>query len=151
MQFFDTADAVMFVSSLTFYRENLSRHESPDCVNALTDSLECFKEINSSKILNHSLTVLILSKFDLLAKAMKSHPVVEYLPEYKGLLSEDVTDEVKRQFCKLIVQKFKDVLPKNRELSVQIASCNNTKAISSILADTFNRIIVTAMKNSGIF
>ncbi len=150
MQFFDDSNAIMFVTSLTFYSEYLRKDEDPKRTNALIDSVNCFKEINQSRMLKHSLNILLLSKFDLLGTRMAQSPIGDFFPEHAEAFKGDGTDEEKRAWSNMVIKMFKTASPEKREFMVHVASCNNTQAVSVILASVTGHILSKVLTNAGI-
>jgi guanine nucleotide-binding protein G(i) subunit alpha len=151
IQFFDNASAVMFVTSLTFYREYLKKEESPDMPNALLDSVECFRDINKSPLMKHDMCVLIMSKFDLIGRLMQTDRIEKHFPEVAGHYGDFITAEDKRQFVTFVSKKFEKVLPKNREFAAHIVTCNDTGAVSAVLHSITQNIVFRILKTNGIF
>uniref|UniRef100_A0A914XF24 Uncharacterized protein n=1 Tax=Plectus sambesii TaxID=2011161 RepID=A0A914XF24_9BILA len=78
---FDDVHAVLFITSLSEYNQNLMEDES---VNRMHDSMDLFDSICNNEWFTDTSMILFLNKKDLFAEKIKHDSIKTALPEYKG-------------------------------------------------------------------
>ncbi|KAI9345811.1 guanine nucleotide binding protein, alpha subunit [Zopfochytrium polystomum] len=79
--FFDDVNAIIFVGSLGCYDQKL---EEDSELNRMEDSVSAFGCICNHTLLKHIPIILFLNKTDVFANKVKTSPIEQYFPDYKG-------------------------------------------------------------------
>lgn len=79
--YFDNVNAVLFVTDLSAYDQNLVEDAS---INRMKDALELYKRICDNIIFENTFTVLFLNKVDIYEKKVLMIPIALHFPDYTG-------------------------------------------------------------------
>jgi hypothetical protein len=74
---------LVYIAALSDY--NKKCYED-DTSNRLEESLQVFEDVINNNFFKNSTIVLLLNKFDVFSDKMKTVPVSEYFPDFKGKL-----------------------------------------------------------------
>jgi tRNA U34 5-carboxymethylaminomethyl modifying GTPase MnmE/TrmE len=92
---FENVTAVLYVAAISEYDQVLYED---DTTNRLHESLTLFQEICESPWFQETSLILFLNKRDLFAEKIKTVPLSNLFPEYRGKTYQDAADFVRRLF-----------------------------------------------------
>jgi len=125
---FQDVTAVIFCVSLSCYNQHLQEDVG---VQRMTDSLELFDEIINNQWFKNTPVILFLNKVDLFKQKLKTTPIVNCFPDYKG--NPQDTDEA----IAFIRRKF---FAKNKNPDKQIHTHVTCATDTNNIATVFNTV-----------
>jgi GTPase SAR1 family protein len=125
--YFDTAETILFVTSLSCYDQTLV--EDPT-INRAADAIALFQSVCNMQLLEKTGIILFLNKRDLFEKKVRKIPIKSYFPEYGGR-EFSVTDGLK-----FFQQKYMASTKSRMHFtSYHYICCTDTDSMSKLLTD----------------
>jgi len=138
---FDAVTAVLFVAAISEYDQVLFED---DTTNRIEEALSLFEEICNSRWFRETSMILFLNKRDLFEKKIKTSPISDHFPEYKG---GDDANAGNTFFTELFLSKNKNPSKQIYPLVTCATDKNNVQHVFNSVKDT---IIRTSLKDGGL-
>eukprot|EP00475_Leptophrys_vorax_P044254 TRINITY_DN879_c0_g1_i1.p1 TRINITY_DN879_c0_g1~~TRINITY_DN879_c0_g1_i1.p1 ORF type:complete len:360 (+),score=111.42 TRINITY_DN879_c0_g1_i1:199-1278(+) len=138
---FDAVTAVLFVAAISEYDQVLFED---DTTNRIEEALTLFEEICNSRWFRDTSMILFLNKRDLFERKIKTSPIADYFPEYKG--GDDVVAG-HNFFTELFLSKNKNPSKQIYPLVTCATDRNNIEHVFNSVKDT---IIRASLKDGGL-
>lgn len=127
LKLFDNVTAVLFITSMSEYDQNLYEDENK---NRMVESLELFEEILELPYFKKTSIIVFFNKYDLFKEKIKKVDIGKYFNHYKGGFDED-------NGAKFIESIF---LSKNKLHSRKIISHRTNATDTDLIKNIFNDI-----------
>lgn len=144
ISFFDDAEAILFVASVSAYDQVLE--EDPQ-VNRLVDTLELFDAVVNNKLLKYTDIILFLNKIDLLPLKLDISPFKNFIPAYDGV------NEAKSvlKFVKIMFKLVNKTSAEQRNIYVHNTHATDKKSMTVIVVAMTEIVMKLNIRNSGVF
>ncbi len=138
---FEGARTIIFMAAISEY--NISIMED-DSVNRMREALGLFDSIVNSRWFNKTSIILFLNKIDLFAEKIKTVPISDYFPDYKG--GDDYDDA-----CAYFRGRFESLVQGDgKQIYTHFTCATDSKQIKFVM-DAVNDIVVKdSLKQAGL-
>jgi len=140
---FSIVDAVLFVSSLSCYDQNL--YEEDD-VNAMGESIRLFGLVLNMRYFRQTSMILFLNKADLFEEKIKHKSIrLCFGDEYQG---EDGDAKAALEFITTYFLKMNEI--PDRQIYTHVTTATNSENVKKVFHDVQHAVVVKALGRNGI-
>lgn len=141
VDYFDDVTAIIFITSLSCYDQNMAENPS---MNQMNDALGLFQIIVSLPQFKITSLILFLSKIDLFKKKIKTSPIENYFPDYDG--GDDYAKAISYFGGKIIsLNKNKD-----KQIFTHLTWATDTKSMKVVFTVVTETVRRENLKNAGL-
>jgi len=137
---FENVTAVLYVAAISEYDQVLYED---DTTNRLHESLTLFAEICDSPWFQDTSLILFLNKRDLFAEKIKTVPLTNLFPEYRGKTYQDAADFVRRLF------EAKNTSP-DKQIYTHLTCACDTGNIQAVFNAVKDIVIKRGLSRAGL-
>lgn len=139
---FEDVTAIIFLVAISEYDQVLIEDES---VNRMQEALTLFDSICNSRWFEKTSTILFLNKTDLFKQKLKTSPLVEYFPDYKGANDnyEEASNYIMQRFISLNSSAEKQVY-------THLTCATDTEQVRFVMSAVNDIILQTNLRDVGL-